>query len=246
MHFHLPLGWGKCNHRATLICPQSDCLEFYDWVQLSLHHRQNVTLVKSVYETAPKSLFWAPHVYQDLSTRHDWPVKKAIVNLPIRMKGNSKRTSGNSLNPLRAQNKDLAAASQTLLNEVKLRLQRRLVQLSPCKTQVARSCAHFPDFHVASEAQNGKRNHQFSRLQGVFPSVKFLEISSILNNCILLPRIRFSYTNYQVENLVHSTISLPRRGKKPALKSTAKWPETKKNIKKFHRLERYPVSSEVS
>ena len=222
MHFHLPLGWGKCNHRATLICPQSDCLEFYDWVQLSLHHRQNVTLVKSVYETAPKSLFWAPHVYQDLSTRHDWPVKKAIVNLPIRMKGNSKRTSGNSLNPLGAQNKDLAAASQTLLNEVKLRLQRRLVQLSPCKTQVARSRAHFPDFHDASEAQNGKRNHQFSRLQGVFPSVKFLEISSILNNCILLPRIRFSYTNYQVENLVHSTISLPRRGKKPALKSAAK------------------------
>ena len=32
-----------------------------------------------------------PPVYQDLSTRHDWPVKKAIVDLPIRMKGNSKR-----------------------------------------------------------------------------------------------------------------------------------------------------------
>ena len=100
MRFHLPLGWGKCNHRATLICPQSDCLEFYDWLQLSLHHGQNLTLVKFVYKTAPKSLFWAPPVYQDLSTRHDWPVKKAIVNLPIRMKGNSKRTSGNSLNPL--------------------------------------------------------------------------------------------------------------------------------------------------
>ena len=26
--------------------------------------------------------------YQDLSKRHDWPVKKAIVNLPIRSKGN--------------------------------------------------------------------------------------------------------------------------------------------------------------
>ena len=49
--------------------------------------------------------------------------------------------------------------------------------------------------------------HQFSRLQG--------------------------NTNYQVENLVHSAISLPRRGKKPALKSAAKWPETKKNIKKI-------------
>ena len=38
--------------------------------------------------------------------RHDWPVKKAIVNLPIRMK----RSSG--------QNKDLGTASQTLLTEV--------------------------------------------------------------------------------------------------------------------------------
>jgi len=47
-----------------------------------------------------------PPVYQDLSTRHDWPVKKAIVNLPIRLKGNSKRISGNSLIPLGALNKD--------------------------------------------------------------------------------------------------------------------------------------------
>ena len=36
--------------------------------------------------------------------RHDWPVKNAIVDLPIEMKGNSKRTSGNSLSPLGAQN----------------------------------------------------------------------------------------------------------------------------------------------
>ena len=34
-------------------------------------------------------------VYNDLSTRHDWTVKNAIVNLPIRLKGNSKRISGN-------------------------------------------------------------------------------------------------------------------------------------------------------
>ena len=33
-----------------------------------------------------------PPVYQDLSTCHDWSVKKAIADLPIRMKGNSKRT----------------------------------------------------------------------------------------------------------------------------------------------------------
>ena len=30
---------------------------------------------------------------------HDWPVKNAIVNLPISVKENSKRTSGNSLGP---------------------------------------------------------------------------------------------------------------------------------------------------
>ena len=41
-----------------------------------------------------------PPVYQDLSTAHDWPFKKAIVNLRIRLKGNWKRTSGNSLSPL--------------------------------------------------------------------------------------------------------------------------------------------------
>ena len=44
---------------------------------------------------------------------HDGPVKKAIVNSPIRMKGNTKRTSGSSL-------------SQTLLTEVELRLRCRL------------------------------------------------------------------------------------------------------------------------
>ena len=55
-------------------------------------------------------------------------LKKAIVNLPIRMKGNWKRTSGNSLSPLGAQNKDIGAASQMLLIEVKLRLRCRLVR----------------------------------------------------------------------------------------------------------------------
>ena len=41
-----------------------------------------------------------PLVYQDLRMRHDWLSKKAIVDLPIRMKGNLTRTSGNSLCPL--------------------------------------------------------------------------------------------------------------------------------------------------
>ena len=65
-------------------------------------------------------------MYQDLSTRHDWPVKNVIVDLSIKMKGNSKHSSGNSLSPLWAQIKDLGAASQTVPTEVKLRLRRRL------------------------------------------------------------------------------------------------------------------------
>ena len=77
------------------------------------------TLIKSVCETASKSLFWALSVYQDVTTRHNRPVKKAIVNLPIKMKGNS-------WIPLGAQNKDIGSSSQMLLTKVKLRLRRRL------------------------------------------------------------------------------------------------------------------------
>ena len=51
------------------------------------------------------------------------------ICLPIGMKGNSKRTSGNSLNPLGSQNNDTTAAAQTLLTEVKLRLPLRLEEL---------------------------------------------------------------------------------------------------------------------
>ena len=92
-----------------------------------LHRIRNYkTLVKSVCETASKSLFWAVSVYQDVSTRHDRPVKKATVDLPIKMMGNSKRFSGNSWSPLGAQNKDIGSSSQTLLTEVKLPLWRRL------------------------------------------------------------------------------------------------------------------------
>ena len=46
-----------------------------------LRHR---TLVQSFSKTAPKSLFWAPICEQDLSTHHDWPVIKAIVDLLMR------------------------------------------------------------------------------------------------------------------------------------------------------------------
>ena len=40
-----------------------------------------------------------PPMYQDLNRRHNWPVKKAVVDLPIRLKENSKGTSSKSLSP---------------------------------------------------------------------------------------------------------------------------------------------------
>ena len=48
-------------------------------------------------------------MYQDSSTCHDWPVKNVMVDLPIKMKGNSKRSSCNPLSSLGVQNKDLVA-----------------------------------------------------------------------------------------------------------------------------------------
>ena len=47
-------------------------------------------------------------------------LKKESVGLPIRMKGDMTRTSGNSLSPLGAQDKDIGAASQTLLEMVSI------------------------------------------------------------------------------------------------------------------------------
>ena len=45
----------------------------------------NKLSAKSMCKTAPKSLFWPSLAYQDLSMCRDWPVKKAIVNLPIKL-----------------------------------------------------------------------------------------------------------------------------------------------------------------
>ena len=67
-------------------------------------------------------------MYQDLSMRHDWLVKNAIVNLRII----KKCTSGNLMSPLGAQNKDSGTASQMVLTGVILRLHCRLPQLGAC------------------------------------------------------------------------------------------------------------------
>ena len=46
--------------------------------------------------------------------RHDWPVKKAVVDLPIRLKGKFKtHFRYNSLSPLGVQNKDIGAARES-------------------------------------------------------------------------------------------------------------------------------------
>ena len=67
-----------------------------------------------------------PLVCHGLSMRHDWFCKKTVVDLPIRLKGNTKCISVNSLSPLEGPGIYLSAASQTLLTGVKLHLQCRL------------------------------------------------------------------------------------------------------------------------
>ena len=49
-----------------------------------------------------------------------WPVKKAIVNFPIRLKGNSKRTFGNTLTLSGTYRRAHVAALQTLPAAVRL------------------------------------------------------------------------------------------------------------------------------
>ena len=48
-------------------------------------------------------------------------LKNAVINLPIRLKGNSKRTSGNSLSSgAEGSNKDLGAVSQNVTSQGKI------------------------------------------------------------------------------------------------------------------------------
>ena len=57
--------------------------------------QRKLRLVKSAKQS--RSLCSGPlSVYQELSKSHDWPLEKANVELPIRMKGNSQLTSDNS------------------------------------------------------------------------------------------------------------------------------------------------------
>ena len=105
---------------------ECNCRETPDPIMFYPASRRNKTLLSpsTKHGRNPCSAPPPPPVYQDLRTRHDWPLKKAIVDLPIGLKGNSKRTSGNSLSLLGSQKTDLGATSQTLLTEIKLRMPR--------------------------------------------------------------------------------------------------------------------------
>ena len=77
-------------------------------------------------------------MYKDWNTHHDWSVKKAIVDLLVRLKGNIKGISGNLLSSLWGNNA-IGPASQTLIAGVRLHvhLRRRLLVPQTSHSMVA-------------------------------------------------------------------------------------------------------------
>ena len=125
----------------------------------SLYHRWNQTPVKSVYTNRNKILALGP---QQCTQIEYWPwlacLKCQVVDLPIKMKGISKHSSGKSLSPLKAQNKDIGAASQTLQIEVQyLCLQCRLV-LS-CQKNSRQDCNRLKLAHAQNNLLQVSSNH---------------------------------------------------------------------------------------
>ena len=66
-----------------------------DWLACAIDETK--PLVKSVFKKTLGPGPWSAPlpVYQDLSMCHDWPVKKASADSPIRLKGNLRHTSEN-------------------------------------------------------------------------------------------------------------------------------------------------------
>ena len=95
-------------------------------VNLLLANEQPVPQIQlKLWLSFSAKLCWNPcvfSVYKVLSMHYDEPVKKAIVNLPVRLKGNLKHISCKLLCLLVAQNKEISAASETLLTKVIRRL----------------------------------------------------------------------------------------------------------------------------
>ena len=88
----------------------------------------NLDLFSNFCEAVWNPYSGSPPIYQDLSLCNDRPVKTAIVDFPIRLKGILKPTSSNLLSLLEGQNKDLGAASQRLLIRVTLHLRHILTR----------------------------------------------------------------------------------------------------------------------
>ena len=65
-------------------------------------------------------------MYQDLSTHHNWPVKKAVVNLPVRFKKIRNELPLIIVESIGGQNKDIGTTLQILLTRVRLHYQHRL------------------------------------------------------------------------------------------------------------------------
>ena len=115
--------------------PKSICRAVHQGMVFAIFPEQSVSLgdtqsigVKSAPQTTTITILWLspksvkqrrnpqsgpPPVYQNLSTCHDWPVKKVMFDFPIRLKG-----TRNALPVIReslgAWNKDIGAASQAL------------------------------------------------------------------------------------------------------------------------------------
>ena len=99
-------------------CRQPRLMNVNSTWPINLCHRRKLNLSLSLsVKQCQNSCSGSPPVYHDLKMHYKWSVKKAIVNIPkgIRLKGNLKHTSSNSLRLLGAQKRDLRATSQTLL-----------------------------------------------------------------------------------------------------------------------------------
>ena len=88
--------------------------------------------------------------------------------MPISMKRNSKRTSGNSFTSLGAKNMDIGAASQPLLTKVNLRLRRWLhLTIIPRARMGSESIAHEAKGRMGYwlRGHEGERNNCFSKIR---------------------------------------------------------------------------------
>ena len=99
------------------------------WTKIRIVQKALNPLVKFVCKTALKSLFRAPPVYHDLSTRYDWPVTYWKKPLLICQPG-GRELNRNAFPVIRSVRWGLrtriSALLPTLLTGLRLRLRRRL------------------------------------------------------------------------------------------------------------------------